>query len=305
MLKSKKINKCQEFLNLFGKNKIVCTSKGDVANSPMNVNPLDVALVQNEKMGCDVYFYVNTGGTKQNQITHINASFIDLDAGRDTKGKYFNSSIVAKKKTQMLNAINKCPLKPTIYVETRNGYQVYWIYTKPISSLDKTSWSVLQNKICNHFISVGSDPRVLKINQVLRVPHTLWHKKYEGQLPFLTKVSPVSYKYTFNQVAKAFQAEKSTKSKENSWSIEKKNAKAKSVSAPIGQSANLLDFKNSAVKVVDVVPTASYNNNILHETADFLREVNKILFYSGHKFLAQQALRLAGELETQTTLGVK
>ena len=305
MLKSKKINKCQEFLNLFGKNKIVCTSKGDVANSPMNINPLDVALVQNEKMGCDVYFYVNTGGTKQNQITHINASFIDLDAGRDTKGKYFTSSIVAKKKTQMLNAINKCPLKPTLYVETRNGYQVYWIYTKPISSLDKTSWSVLQNKICNHFLSVGSDSRVLKINQVLRVPHTLWCKKYEGQPPFLTKVSPVTYKYTFNQVAKAFQEEKGTKVAGNSWSIENKNKVTKITARPIGQSVNVTNFTNSAVKTVDNVPTASYNNNVLHETADFLREVNKILYYGGHKFLAQQALRLASELETQSTLEVK
>jgi len=304
MLKTKKTYKVEQFLSLFGKNKIVCTSNGVVANSPMTVNPIDVALRQNEKMGSDVYFYVNTGGTKQNQITHINASFVDLDAGRDTKGKYYNDSIVSKKKVAMLNAISKCPIKPTVYVETRNGYQLYWVYTRPISALDKTSWSVLQNKICNHFVSVGADSRVLKINQVLRVPHTLWHKKYEGKSPFLTKVSTVGKKYTFNQVASAFKSEKTVKPTGNSWSIQKKTVGVK-VTTGYGQTANIADFKNSNVQKVDSRPTSVYNKDVLHETADFLKEVNKILYYGGHKFLAQQALRLAGELETQSTLEVK
>lgn len=304
MLKTKKISKIQSFLSLFGKNKIVCTSNGVAANSPMIINPLDVAVKQNEKMGCDVYFYVNTGGTKQNQISHINASFIDLDAGRDTKGKYFSDLIVARKKAQMLNAISKCPLKPTVYVETRNGYQVYWVYSKPISSLHKTSWSVLQNKICHHFSAVGSDSRVLKINQVLRVPYTMWHKKYEKKSPFLTNASVIGIKYTFNQVANAFKTEKTIKPTTNSWSIAKRNLGPTFV-AEYAQTTNVTEFKNSSAKTVDTRSVPSYNKDVLHETADFLREVNKILYYGGHKFLAQQALRLAGELETQSTLEVK
>lgn len=298
MLKTKKIERVQKFLDLFGKNKIVVTSGGPKANSPMNINPLDVAIRQNEKMGNDVYFYVNTGGTKQNQITHINASFVDLDAGRDAKGKYLSDAIVAKKKVQMLNAISKCPLKPTVYVETRNGYQVYWVYNKPISSLEKTSWSVLQNKICHHFSAVGSDSRVLKINQVLRVPYTMWHKKYEGRPPFLTTTSSIGAKYTFNQVANAFKAEKGVKPRGTSCSYDKK-------SAPVPASVNVADWKNSYAVPLEKTVAPSYNKDVLHETADFLREVNKILFYGGHKFLAKQALRLADELETKSTLEVK
>lgn len=300
MLKIKKIDRVKKFLDLFGKNKIVCTSAGISANSPMLRTDLTLALNQNEKLGHDVYFYVNTGGTKQNDISHINCSFIDLDAGRDTKGKYLSDKIVTAKKIKMLDAISKCPLKPTVYVETRNGYQLYWVYSRAVSSLDKTSWSVLQNKICNHFSAVGADSRVLKINQVLRVPYTLWHKKYEGKNPFMTNISTIGKKYTFNQVANAFKIEKTSKPITKSFSIQKpKN------NGPCINTQELKFSKENNVKQFEKTVSTSYNKDVLHETADFLREVNKILFYGGHKFLAQQALRLAGELETQGTLEVK
>jgi hypothetical protein len=38
----------------------------------------------------DIYFTVNSGGTKQPEINKINAVFIDLDCGKDENKKYYS-----------------------------------------------------------------------------------------------------------------------------------------------------------------------------------------------------------------------
>lgn len=303
MIKKSKLTKCTEFLKMFGQNKLVCVSDSRKQNSPMIVTTLNSALAYNEKQNHDTYFYVNSGGTKQNQITEINACFVDLDAGRDAKGKYLRPSVVTQKKVKMLEAISKCPLRPTVYTETRNGYQLYWIFTKGLSaSLNKDRWNILQNKICHHFSAVGSDSRVLKINQLLRLPHTLWHKKYEGSYdPYLTTISSIGKKYTFSQVATAFKSEKTTKPSTNSWSERKRAQKTYMAKTEV----KIVKNSKIVAKSVESEPVASYNTGVAQEVADFLRAVNKILYYGNHKFLANQALRLASELETQSTLDVE
>lgn len=50
--------------------------------------------------GFDIYFVVNSGGYKKADITRINAVFLDLDSGRDSKGNYFSIDVVQHYKEQ-------------------------------------------------------------------------------------------------------------------------------------------------------------------------------------------------------------
>ena len=113
-----------------------------------------------------------------------------MDAGRDNEGKYFKPSVVMQKKRQFLNKINNFPVAPTWVVDTRNGYQCYWIFddhSRKLVGRNKTYWNGLQKKLVNYF---GGDPRAIKANQIYRVPYTWWRKGWEGKAPYFTSILP-------------------------------------------------------------------------------------------------------------------
>src|SRR5687767_11826310 len=112
--------RAQRFLNYFGKKKITCYSHPNYKNGSMIAATLNSCLTAN-KGGSDVYFYVNEGGTKQNEIHTLHALFVDLDAGRDRNNKYLKPSQVAKKKVAMGKVVAKFPVQPSLVVHTRNG----------------------------------------------------------------------------------------------------------------------------------------------------------------------------------------
>lgn len=283
-----------QFLKNFG-NPIVCTSDSSRQNSGFKPTTVANAMVLN-KLGHDVYFYVNEGGTKKNEITKIKACFVDLDAGRDANGKYLKPSLVKAKKTRMYNAMLNCPLRPTLITETRNGYQLFWILS---SKIDATAygqvWQDIENKICHYFKDVGSDSRVLKINQLLRVAGTMWNKKYEGRAEsFQTLCHKESGKtYSLTQISSAFDGQPTTRPQTSSSSYDGPRRPTKTVKVKKGEN-----------KVAATSPVQYNNTNLLLETANFLEEVNKILFFGNHKFLAQQALRLANELKNEHIKGI-
>lgn len=126
---------------------------------------LTTVAIANDSQGADAYFYVN-GGRKQYAISRIRACFVDMDAGRDDQGRYFKPSIVMQKKKEFLNQINNFPVKPSWVVDTRNGYQCYWILNPNTNSPHKTYWSGIQKKLVNHFCG---DARAIKINQIYRI----------------------------------------------------------------------------------------------------------------------------------------
>jgi len=145
---------------------------------------LTTVAIANDSQGADAYFYVN-GGRKQYAISRIRACFVDMDAGRDDNGSYFKPSVVMQKKKEFLNKINNFPVKPSWVVDTRNGYQCYWILNQNNINPHKTYWNGIQKKLVNHF---GGDARAIKINQIYRIPYTWWRKGWEGKQPYFTSI---------------------------------------------------------------------------------------------------------------------
>jgi hypothetical protein len=179
----------QRFLSSFKQNHIyVYNGNPRKKISSMNhTNDLNDALQANVNNHSDVYFYVN-GGRKMYAIKQFTCCFCDMDAGRDNEGKYFKPSVVMTKKKQFLKKINEFPVKPSWVVDTRNGYQCYWIFddaSRKIVGSNKTFWNGLQKKLVNYF---GGDPRAIKPNQIYRVPYTWWRKEWEKKAPYFTSI---------------------------------------------------------------------------------------------------------------------
>jgi hypothetical protein len=179
----------RKFLESFRQNHIfVYNGNPRKKISSMNhTNDIDDALQANVNNHSDVYFYVN-GGRKMYAIKQFTCCFCDMDAGRGSDGKYFKPSVVMKKKKDFLDAINDFPVKPSWVVDTRNGYQCYWIFddaSRKIVGSNKTFWNGLQKKLVNYF---DGDPRAIKPNQIYRVPYTWWRKEWEKKAPYFTSI---------------------------------------------------------------------------------------------------------------------
>jgi len=175
-----------KFLDSFDQQHIFCYngSPRKKISSMKHTQNITEVYEANKNSGSDAYFYIN-GGRKQYAIDKIVACFCDMDAGRDEEGKYFKPSIVMKHKERFLQKINEFPVPPSWVVDTRNGYQCYWILNPNDRQVNKTTWKGVQKKLANHF---GGDPLAIKINQIFRVPYTWWRKGWEGKAPYFTSI---------------------------------------------------------------------------------------------------------------------
>ena len=154
-------------------------------SSMKHTSRINEVLDANIANNADSYFYVN-GGRKQYAINTISCCFVDIDAGRDSSGNYLPSKEVMKFKQDALDKINNFPVKPSWVVDTRNGYQIYWILNDESRTLvNKTTWNGIQKKLVNYF---GGDARAIKINQIYRVPYTWWRKCWEKKAPYFTSI---------------------------------------------------------------------------------------------------------------------
>ena len=118
-----------KFLNSFNQNNIFVYNGNPrkKISSMTHTDNIEDVIDANLNNHSDAYFYVN-GGRKIYAIKQFTSCFCDMDAGRDDQGRYFKPSIVVEKKKKFLEKINKFPVKPTWVVDTRNGYQCYWIF---------------------------------------------------------------------------------------------------------------------------------------------------------------------------------
>ena len=179
----------EQFLNSFNLNAghIFCYN-GDPRrkiSSMKHTNDLVDVRNANENSNSDAYFYVN-GGRKQYAINTISCCFVDIDAGRDDAGNYLPSKEVMKFKQSSLDKINNFRVKPSWVVDTRNGYQIYWILDDQSRTLiNQTTWNGIQKKLVNYF---GGDARAIKINQIYRVPYTWWRKCWEKKASYFTSI---------------------------------------------------------------------------------------------------------------------
>ena len=176
----------RKFLDSFSQQHIFCYngSPRKKISSMKHTQNIKEVYEANQNSGSDAYFYIN-GGRKQYAINAVTACFCDMDAGRDEDGKYFKPSVVMKHKERFLQKINEFPVPPSWVVDTRNGYQCYWILNAADRQVSKTTWKGVQKKLANHF---GGDPLAIKINQIFRVPYTWWRKGWEGKAPYFTSI---------------------------------------------------------------------------------------------------------------------
>jgi hypothetical protein len=186
-----------QFIKSFGSQQIYCYNGNPrkKISSMAHTDNLTTAVHANLNNDSDVYFYVN-GGRKQYAINEVRACFVDIDAGRDSSGNYLPSKEVMAKKREFLDKINNFSVKPSWVVDTRNGYQVYWILDAGSrQSLNKTRWNGIQKKLVNYF---GGDARAIKINQIYRVPYTWWRKCWEKKAPYYSTILQGSSGQTIN-----------------------------------------------------------------------------------------------------------
>jgi hypothetical protein len=178
----------EQFLNSFNLVGHIFCYNGDPRrkiSSMKHTNDLVEVRNANENSNSDAYFYVN-GGRKQYAINTIACCFVDIDAGRDAAGNYLPSKEVMKFKQSALDKINNFAVKPSWVVDTRNGYQIYWILDDQSRTLvNQTTWNGIQKKLVNYF---GGDARAIKINQIYRVPYTWWRKCWEKKASYFTSI---------------------------------------------------------------------------------------------------------------------
>lgn len=128
----------------------------------------DFVYKQNTVYERDIYFYLNEGGTKVNDIKKVRALYLDLDAGRDSKGAYKSTRVVNNFKKNAEGVIKKFPVKPSVVTETRNGFQIIWFFKN--CKIDLNRFNELQSKLWHWFDSKGVTPdaNCLRINQFFR-----------------------------------------------------------------------------------------------------------------------------------------
>lgn len=140
-------------------------------------------LVLNGKVA-DIYHFgdkINTfflaneseksGKRRATNIRTYRNLFIDIDAGKDEEGNYYDLMEVAKRKEAMLEAIYNLPLVPTMITDTRNGYHCIWSI-EPTEDGEK--WQAAEDKLVSIFKI--SDKAVSDKARVLRLPDTTWKK---------------------------------------------------------------------------------------------------------------------------------
>ncbi len=126
----------------------------------------------------DIYFIPNIGGSKDCDIHTFTSAFIDLDCGRDNQKKFYSTEIVQAYKEQKIDEIRKFDLPPSIIVETRNGFHVYWVLSE---SPEECRWRDIIDKL---IVKFDSDDSVSKPCQLMRLPFTKWIKPKDRLEPF-------------------------------------------------------------------------------------------------------------------------
>jgi len=131
-------------------------------------------LKEYNKQGYNIYFVVNSGGTKQDEINKINAFYIDCDCDKDDNKKYCDLDIVKQYKQRVLQRVQDFGLVPSFIVDTRNGYHIYWL----VDNAKVEQFEEVQNKLIYFF---GSDERVNTPERIMRVPNFYWTKDIDNQ----------------------------------------------------------------------------------------------------------------------------
>ena len=177
--------KTSDFLNLVhGLDALIYFQVGSKTwkHKPQTFHQAESKLRWRNSEGDDICFIVNGGGTKDAEINRVNAVFVDWDCGRDEQGRYFTDEVARTKKAVFLPELHNFTPKPSLIVETRNGFHAYWLLEAGVT--------VDQFRDCQRRLAVvfGSDLAVTNPARLLRLPGFDWVKASAGYARFHVQV---------------------------------------------------------------------------------------------------------------------
>lgn len=165
----------KKFLSLFPDSYLVLLNDKEKDSKIERLkNNLDLNKAKRfNNIGYGVFFTPNghKGGFKETNLTKINAWFIDTDKGT---------------KKKQLAQIENSPIKPSVIVETRRGYHVYWL----AKDATKANYSTIQTSLVNYF---NADHNTKSIDKLLRVPFFNHNKKQPFKVKLLQLHSTITY----------------------------------------------------------------------------------------------------------------
>jgi len=329
-------NERLKFFQSFGDNHILCYNNNPkVKLSGMNhTTNIEEVMNSNVRNNSDAYFYVN-GARKKDDINIVRSCYIDLDAGRDDKGQYLRPKEVSEFKKAYLDKIKNFKIKPSWIVDTRNGYQIYWIFNdndhKMGLTKNKKYWNGIQKKLANYF---NADIRAMKINQIFRIPFSWWRKPWEGKKSYFStllsgyngeKVSIVNLQeaLTGQSAQVHVQSANSSDAWYESWRKVSNNENTVPISVNtastilnklitetaqvIGENEDIPDYIDDENDTNDILNVQFVPNDnqlkLLHSVVDFLNQVATPLYFSNNKFLSTSARDLAAKVSDQFCVG--
>jgi len=139
-------------------------------------------LMEENKKNANIFFTPNSverleGRHRESNFNRFNSWYIDIDID-ETKNLEGNLELREEKKAEIRGQIFNLPQEawPSMTVETRNGFQLYWFC---LNNPSKDLWMNVERGILEYFLPYGADRSSIKILQLLRVPSFRYWKKGE------------------------------------------------------------------------------------------------------------------------------
>lgn len=144
------------------------------------------------------------GKNSLTNLRQVNSWWTDIDieiskkAGNDPETLALRQIKKEEILTYLYDKFVGTPKIPSLVVETRNGFQLYWFSDGLTPENSKNSWKDIAESIYQEFKSFGADHAVVKIMQLMRVPNFYYFKNDEqGRINIVEALS--SYRYHSDQ----------------------------------------------------------------------------------------------------------
>lgn len=187
-------------------------------------------LLKYQKSGYGVYFVVHSGGKSGDDINRINAFMLDADFGkyykRDKKGNLIYQVVKNRKmpitlvrtpeetekfKSRFWESLKKFSINPTVVLETKNGFHIYWCVRYAVhDKVAREQWKKIESALIRYFQKYIEtdfyehiDESVNMLAKVMRV-NRFMHLKNPSE-PFQIKCIYLNEnnKYTKEQIMQA------------------------------------------------------------------------------------------------------
>jgi hypothetical protein len=160
-----------------------------VTRAALDASPSVLRKLQAYNKTRGVYFVVNAGGDKAEQITRVNAFFAEID------------DMPIPEQHTLLDA---CPVPTSARVETKKSVHGYWFARPGNATLEE--FDEIQRRLIHHF---KSDPKIKDRSRLMRLPG-FNHVAYRDGLLDIKPVAVVQFarslKYTAAEMLAAFPA---------------------------------------------------------------------------------------------------